>query len=183
MAIEIPTLETERLTLRVIAPGDEDAICAVTSDQEVSDNTSTLPFPYERSDAEAFIERVRQGIESGTEVCFGVRLRETGTLIGTMGVVLTTEHERGDIGYLFGREYWGQGYASEACAAVVAYAFSAFDIHKLTAAWYGDNPASGRVLEKCGFMREGMQREHYIRGGRRRDSVSMGLLRSEYEQR
>ncbi len=183
MAIEAPTIETERLTLRVIAPGDEDAICAVTSDQEVSDNTSTLPFPYERSDAEAFIERVRQGIESGTEFCFGVRLRETGTLIGTMGVVLTTEHERGDIGYLFGREYWGQGYASEACAAVVAYAFGAFDIHKLTAAWYGDNPASGRVLEKCGFVREGMQREHYIRGGRRRDSVSMGLLRREYEQR
>ena len=55
-------------------------------------------------------------------------------------------------------------------------------IRKLTACYYADNPASGRVLEKAGFVREGVRRKQFVRMGELRDDVVMGLLREEYEK-
>lgn len=182
MALPTPIIETERLTMAVLTPDDTDELRVIMDDQEVSDNTLTLPFPYSRDDAVAFIERIRIGIESGTEVCFAIRQRESNTLVGTIGQTLTTVHQRTELGYIVGKDFRGNGYATEACLAVLGYSFGDLGLHKVTAAWYTDNPASGRILTKLGFENEGTVREHFFRGGRFRDSVTMGLLRQDYEQ-
>ncbi len=56
-----------------------------------------------------------------------------------------------EFGYWFGKAYWGKGYATEAGARIVAFAFEVLNAEKLAAGWFYDNPASGRVLEKLGF--------------------------------
>jgi RimJ/RimL family protein N-acetyltransferase len=181
MSLPTPIIETERLALTALMPADTDEIRAIMDDQLVSDNTLTLQYPYTRDHAIAFIERIRSGIESGTEVCFSIRLRDSKTLVGTIGQTLTTIHQRAELGYIVGKDFRGNGYATEACRGFLGYSFGVLGLHKVTAAWYTDNPASGRILEKLGFANEGIVREHFFRGGRWRDSVTMGLLRQDYE--
>ena len=88
-----------------------------------------------------------------------------------------------ELGYWLGRPYWGMGYATEAAAQVVAFAFRNLRAERVWAGWFFDNPASGRVLEKLGFRANGAdQRDCAARGG----SVLCNLVtmsRAEFGQR
>lgn len=61
------------------------------------------------------------------------------------------------LGYWIGKPYWGHGYASEAAHRVIRFAFDELDAKLLTAGWFFDNPASGRILEKLGFKPSGSE--------------------------
>ena len=76
----------------------------------------------------------------------------------------------------------GRGYATESLGAVVRHAFEDWGVRKLCACYFLDNPASGRVLEKAGFVREGVRRKQFVRLGELRDDVMVGLLREEYQK-
>lgn len=84
-----------------------------------------------------------------------------------------------EIGYWIGPPYWGCGYATEAAAAVVPFAFSHFGINKLVAKTSGGNLGSIKVLERLGMKQEGVLREQWFRDGEFRDVVCFGLLARE----
>ncbi|MCB9848896.1 MAG: GNAT family N-acetyltransferase [Phycisphaeraceae bacterium] len=182
MPIVATTIETERLTLVIPARGDALSIAAICEAPDVSANTLTLPHPYTEADAHDFVDRVEAGMEAGNRVTFLIRRRADGAGVGTIGLVLEPPHHRAELGYIIRLSERGQGYATEACRGVLAYGFGELGLHKITAAWFTDNPASGRILEKLGFHEEGRLREHFFRGGRWRDTVSVGLLRQEFER-
>ena len=71
-----------------------------------------------------------------------------------MGVVDLFKNDQDDweIGYWIGKEFWGKGYMSEAAKGLLAESFCVFDIPYIDAGYFSDNPASGRVLEKLGFV-------------------------------
>jgi len=145
----IPVLETKRLILRAARLGDAKAVAALANDRRIAENTARIPHPYKVADAEQFIGAANKN----GEAVFLVTLRNK-TVIGACGVML--QEETPELGYWLGVPYWNQGYATEALHAVIDYAFTDLEHDALQAGARVTNPASRRVLEKCGFQWTGV---------------------------
>jgi RimJ/RimL family protein N-acetyltransferase len=180
MTLPTPDIECERLILSVVKAPDAPDIVGLLNTPEASANTLSIDHPYSLADAEEFVDQVGRGVEAGEKITFLARRMEDRRPVGTIGITIEPEHQRAELGYIIGRDHCNNGYATEAGRGVLGYCFDTLGLHKVTAAWFADNPASGRVLEKLGFEHEGMEREQYHRGGFFRDSVNMGLLRRDY---
>jgi RimJ/RimL family protein N-acetyltransferase len=145
-----PALATERLVLRTPHGDHATAIASLANDKRIAVNTARIPHPYGLSDAEQFIARASQRDDGAAFV-----IELAGALIGVCGV------DRGDdgleIGYWLGVPYWGRGYATEAVRALIDHAFDDLQCEALVAGARVSNPASRRVLEKCGFQWTGVQ--------------------------
>ncbi len=138
-------LETGRLTLRAPQLHDAKTIARLVNDRRIAENTVRIPHPYTVDDAEEFIAacNARDG-----EATFVVVLGEQP--IGICAV--EPRATDAEIGYWLGVPYWGKGYATEAVRAVIDHAFGALGHAALQAGARVSNPASRRVLEKCGFQ-------------------------------
>lgn len=79
-----------------------------------------------------------------------------------------------------GLPFWGNGYMTEAAAAVVAYGFAHLNLQRIYAYHYARNPASGRVMQKIGMTYEGCMRQHVWKGSRFEDSMIYSILRQEW---
>ncbi len=146
----IPVLETKRLALRAPQLEDAKAVAALANDRRIAENTARIPHPYCEADATSFIAGVNK--PSG-EALFLITLRD-GTIIGACGLML--QEETPELGYWLGVPYWGNGYATEALHALIDYAFADLGHPALQAGARVTNPASRRVLEKCGFQWTGV---------------------------
>jgi RimJ/RimL family protein N-acetyltransferase len=145
----VPVVETERLILRAPHRGDIKAIVRLVNDRRVAENTARIPHPYGGEDAERFVAAANRQDGEATFV-----ITQAGAPIGVCGV-----EPRGtgpEIGYWLGTPYWGRGYATEAVRAVIDHAFGALGHDALAAGVRVNNPASRRVLEKCGFQWTGV---------------------------
>jgi len=142
-----PTLETTRLRLRALCRADAKAIASLANDRRIAENTARIPHPYGLADAEEFIAFAGT---SEAETVFAIALKR-GRLIGTCGL----SRQRGgkvEIGYWLGVPFWGEGYATEAVRALIDHAFEDLAFERIEAGARVSNPASRRVLEKCGFQ-------------------------------
>lgn len=83
----------------------------------------------------------------------------------------SAEHQRGEMGYVLARKHWGQGYASEAAAAVLGFAREELGLDRVEATCRPGNVASQRVLRRIGMQQEGLLRSHLLIRGRREDSL------------
>jgi RimJ/RimL family protein N-acetyltransferase len=142
---DLPVLETERLILRAPRAEDAAAVATLINDRRIAENLARVPHPYTLADAEAFIARMSPQKESS----FFVTLLD-GTIIGGCGVG-KLHSDIPEIGYWYGVPYWGHGYATEVARALLEHAFSELGNELLHAGARVSNPASRRVLEKCGF--------------------------------
>jgi len=146
-------LKTARLTLRAPRPDDAKAIKALINDRRVAENMASIPHPYTLKDARSFIANA-----AGKPLF--VIARDDGRLVGGGGIGLRPRgHE---LGYWIGVPYWGNGYATEAARAFVDYAFRELDHTELLAGARVTNPASRRVLEKCGFQWTGVKLQRVV---------------------
>jgi [ribosomal protein S5]-alanine N-acetyltransferase len=153
-------VETPRLTLRRPTLADAEAIFSRYAG--VAEVTRYLSWPTHQTltDTRAFIEASdRAWSEDGT----GPYLVWTSgeVLLGGTGLDLKTPH-RAETGYVFARDAWGQGYATEALAAVVSLAFQVPSLWRIHALCHPQNKASARVLEKLAFTREGLLRRYAV---------------------
>lgn len=179
-------LTTLRLVLR--APTEEDipAIHEVHRHAAVADGVLSIPHPHTIADARAWLDRLRASIATADPVnrnlIWLICLAETGQVVGDCGVQWNELHRRGTLGYLLHPESWGRGFATEAVRAVLDHVFEAMEptLHRVQADHFPDNPASGRVLEKLGFSREGVMRDFIFKNGRPRDVVRWAILRDEH---
>jgi len=143
-------IETKRLKLRRLRMSDAPRIARFCGDPGVGRNLAMTPMPYLDVAAEGWIMITRARAPLGRDFVFAVDLDGDG-LIGAIGAHKRDE-DGFEIGYWFGRPYWGQGYATEAARAFVV---SASQLGRLEAGHFVDNPASGRVLSKAGFAYTG----------------------------
>jgi len=146
----IPVLETKRLALRAPRLEDAKSVAALANDRRIAENTARIPHPYRMTDAEGFISGANK---CGGDAVFLITLRD-GTLVGACAIV--SADETPELGYWLGVPYWGNGYATEALHAVIDYAFTDLGHEALQAGARVTNPASRRVLEKCGFQWTGV---------------------------
>lgn len=178
----LPTLQTERLILRPFVADDAAAVTALVSPREIALNTLSIPHPYDRSMAEAWLGTLDGAFERGESLTLAVTLREGATLIGCIGLSLNRMHHRAELGYWTGMDYWRQGYCTEAAAAVVRHAFETLGLHRVFAHHMSRNPASGRVMQKIGMRHEGTLRGHVLKWGVHEDLELYGLMRDEFER-
>jgi RimJ/RimL family protein N-acetyltransferase len=151
----IPVLETKRLAMRAPRLKDVKTVAALANDRRIAENTARIPHPYKKSDAESFIAGANK---TDGEPVFLITLRDD-TVIGACGLMrqdVKGQEQTPELGYWLGVAHWGQGYATEALHAVVDYAFTDLGHDALTAGARVTNPASRRVLEKCGFQWTGV---------------------------
>jgi ribosomal-protein-alanine N-acetyltransferase len=177
-----PTIETERLILRLITYEDIPEIQRLTDDRDIASQTSEGEIPQAGMEEQWFKKR-QERFEKGEAVDFAIILRESGGLIGTIG--LGTEYKKDEsmqLGYWIGKSYWNQGYCSEAAQAVLKYGFEVLGLHRIYSRHFTRNPASGRIMQKIGMKHEGTLRESFKKWGRFEDVECYGILRSEYEK-
>ena len=175
---------TERLHLRDFEEDDVLDVNAYTSDFEVVRRFSFGPSTIEET--RSFIAQVRSlpKAEPRTIYDLAIALKETDRVIGGCYLkVEGTPEPTGFIVYLLNRQYWGQGYATEAAHALVEFAFVAHGAHRVFTYCNLDNLASARVLEKAGMQREGLIRESDWRRGAWYDGYLYAILRREWQQR
>ncbi len=155
-------LTTHRLLLRAPHAGDVEAIVALANNRKVAMQTAHMPYPYGRGDAEQWIAATTSQPPGAGGATFAMLLKAPKLrLIGAIGFGGLRSDEPHDepqlqIGYWLGEPYWGQGYATEAAQSVIDYAFGDCGIAALSGACRVSNPASRRVLVKCGFQRAGL---------------------------
>ena len=105
-----------------------------------------------------------------------------GRLIGNCGLRRSAQNEwEGDIGYELAPEHWGHGYATEAAQAMVDFGFRELGLRRVSSWCIADNTASANVLERLGLKLEGRLRENEYFKGCWWDTLTYGLLRSEWE--
>lgn len=161
----LPRLRTERLALRPVEEADAAEFQRICADPGVASMAEGVPHPYPEGEALAWIRRQRAQLQRGAGGALAVTLRKTGALIGDVCLRVEAGDRRAEIGFLFAREHWGRGYATEAAGAVSRCAFEDLGLHRLYALVYVSNEASARVLEKAGFTREARLRENALRDG------------------
>lgn len=148
-------LETERLLLRPPELRDAVAITRWMSDYDVAKNLTRAPHPYSEDDARRFVARVTDQMARRQAHVFAIVRKDDWRLIGCTGLHL--DEGRNEIGYWLGKPYWNRGYATEALQRLLAFAFRELRLACVMAGWFYDNPASGRVLEKAGFLPGGTE--------------------------
>lgn len=155
-----PVIATRRLTLRAPAPEDAATIAHLANDLGIARNTSRMPHPYGAADAEAFVTAVA-GQDPTSAHTFLIDHDDHGP-VGVVGAFHDAD-PMPEIGYWIGRPYWGRGLATEAVQGLVFWAGKRWGKRALTAGHFADNPASGRVLEKAGFLPTGEVRQLFSR--------------------
>jgi [ribosomal protein S5]-alanine N-acetyltransferase len=177
----IPILHTRRLLLRPYSLADAPEVQRLAGDFAIADTTASIPHPYPDGAAAEWIGTHQGLLEGGKEITFAVVLKETDALAGSIGLHnIAAAHEHAELGYWIGVPYWGKGYCTEAAQAVIDYVFSGLGFRRIYAHYFKRNPASGRVMEKCGMSWEGCLRQHIKRWDKFEDVIEYGILKEEW---
>jgi RimJ/RimL family protein N-acetyltransferase len=145
-------LETRRLWLRWPRQGDVQAIVRLAGEKAVAEMTARIPHPLTAGDVESFVLRTRAENAEGAGLALVVTPKgKPGSAIGAVGIGPSPEDGLPHLGYWLGTPHWGQGYATEAARALIDAFFAYTGGRELNSAARVVNPASRRVLEKCGF--------------------------------
>jgi len=152
----LTTIKTQRLTLRSFNESDAGRIAYLAGDYDVARMCGRVPHPYPMSAAYGFLGMIEKARESGAEHSFAVTAPFDG-LIGAIGVNRIGDPAAAtwELGYWFGMPYWGFGYASEAGRGLMDWARDQLGAKVFGAGHFVDNPASGNVLRKLGFVHTG----------------------------
>ncbi len=163
-------LETRSLWLRWPRHGDVAALRAFASLKQVAEMTGSWPHPLPEGEAEKRIFQARKANATGSSLILALTPRAKPNLqIGTIGISRASAPGREDdvqIGYMLHPDHWGRGFAVEAVQAVLNTVFGYTSTASVSALTRVVNPASRRVLEKCGFRQTGsLMRDLPARGG------------------
>jgi RimJ/RimL family protein N-acetyltransferase len=175
-----PILLTERLMLGKFELDDAAELQRLADDHEIADTTLSIPHPYTLDHARAWIGNQRRESVRGRATNFAVRLLPGSSLIGSVSLRdLDPEHRQAELGFWIGREWWGQGYASEAAREVVRFGFEKLGLNRIYAHHMARNPAAGRVLLNVGMRQEGVLRERVRKWDVYEDVVLYAILRAD----
>ncbi|MGN6665454.1 MAG: GNAT family N-acetyltransferase [Trinickia sp.] len=172
-------LATARLTLRPLRTEDAGPIFAMYSDVQFM---RYWPFPAMTHIEQAveYLARRIQGSATETEIVWAIELTCTRETIGTCCLFNADPvSRRAELGFGLRRPFWGQGYMTEAARAAVECGFDVLRLHRIEAEIDPRNGASARVLERLGFVKEGLLRERWMIDGQITDGAIYGLLRTD----
>ena len=161
--------------LRPWRDGDEPALVKYANNRNIWINLKDIfPYPYTMENAASWVQ-LQQDRDPPTDLA----IASADEAIGAIGLRLQSDVYRrsAEVGYWLGEPFWGKGIATHALRAMTEYAFATFDLVRLEAFVKEWNPASGRVLEKCGFTLEARLRKRVTKDGQTVDQLLYALVR------
>lgn len=174
-----PVVETARLRLRVVVETDLPALMKAHGD---ADAVRYIPYePWkDMTEAAAWFEKARNRIAADEAIQWVVEEKAGGAVVGTAVLFnFNAGAKSAEVGYLLAPAVWGRGYMKELLPAMVRFGFDTLKLERLEAKIDPRNVASGVVLERAGFKKEGHQRRNYHTKGETSDTGLYGLLRSD----
>lgn len=175
-------LEGRRVTLRLPRMSDAQDVFTYARDPEVARYVLWDAHQALGDSREAIRGMMRRN-RGGLPGMFVIELKAEGRVVGTIGFqAVDMENRRAEVGYSLARRLWGHGLAAEALKLLCGYAFDTLGMERLEGRHDSRNPASGRVLEKAGFTREGVEKRSVILKGERADMVWYALLKPDYKR-
>ena len=162
-------LTCENITLREFCPDDKYRLVELANNPKVAVNLRDgFPNPYTLADAENFLEKIVK-----QESVLILAIEYNGEFVGNIGLHKGTDVYRksAEIGYFLGEPYWNMGIMTKAVNLICDYGFENLDIIRIHAGIFEFNPASMRVLEKCGFKREAVFEKAIIKQGKIYDEI------------
>jgi RimJ/RimL family protein N-acetyltransferase len=168
------TLQCGVCTLRAWRADDLESLVLHANDESVSRGLrDRFPYPYTDDDGRRWLESAC----GAGETSFAIDI--DGAAVGGIGLRPGEDVYRhsAELGYWLGRAYWNRGIMTAAVSRLVAQAMVAPGLHRVFAHAHANNPASIRVLEKCGFVREGILRDAVLKRGMLIDAVVLARVR------
>ena len=178
---ERPTIHTDRLLLRPFTLEDASRVQKLAGEKDIASTTLNIPHPYEDGMAQEWIGTHQDRYDKGESVVFAIVLNDHSTLIGAIGLEISKDHDRAELGYWIGKPYWNKGYCTEAARALIQYGFDVLGLVRIHASHFGRNPASGRVMQNIGMIHEGSLRRHINKRGKLEDLEVYGILKEEWK--
>ncbi|ANU26983.1 GNAT family N-acetyltransferase [Planococcus versutus] len=178
--MELSTLTTKRLTLTKVEESDAPRFFDIMSRDSVTEyyGMDSLTDPEEAVEIIRSFEAV---LIANRGMRWAIRLKENNEFIGTIGLNnLNVKAKKAEVGYELHPDYWHQYYTQEANQAVLNYAFSELDLHRIGAVTFPENTASNQLLEKLGFILEGRLRGYLHQRNQSHDAYIFSLLKTEW---
>jgi len=170
-----------RFCIREFEKSDVEALVRYGNNPRVSaELRDSFPFPYRRADALSWLKFTAVQDPPSN---FAIASQEE--LIGGIGLRFFSDVDRlsAELGYWLGEPYWGQGIGTAAVRHFTLYAFRTYEIGRIFAEVFSGNLASIKLLEKCGFLPEGVLRRAVVKNGELKDKYIFGLLKEEADSR
>ena len=180
---KIPTLHTERLTLRRLGAADVDDMFDYAKRQDVTEYLRWYPHQSKKYTSD-YLRYISARYKLGDFYDWAVVENESGRMIGTCGFTsFDLPHDSAEIGYVLNPEFHGKGYATEAATRVLEFGFSELSLHRIEARFMKENTASLRVMEKLGMTLEGYRRDGMLIKEKYRTIGVCSILCHEWRER
>ncbi|WP_404468927.1 GNAT family N-acetyltransferase [Sutcliffiella horikoshii] len=174
---KITTVETERLSIRELESDDLQAIYNIRSNKDIFKYVIWGPINFENT--KKMLDRQIDFQNEQERKVYVFAVTSSNNIVGECFLVITDHNETAEIGYYFGPEYWGNGYAVETVNALLEFGFTDLGLHRIFAKCDFENIGSINVLSKAGFRLEGeLKKESKIKG-EWRDSLLFAILEEE----
>lgn len=172
--METVTLETERLRFSFWEKEDAEILAQNLNNFNITKSMQNVPFPYTKELAMEWLSKAEERTLKQHYV-FKIVSKKDGKIIGNISLTFQNPFKNAEFGYWICEKCWGKGYATEALMAIIDFGFQ-FGLHKICGRHYVDNPASGRVMQKCGMVHEGTQKEQVFKDGIYHDVAFYGII-------
>lgn len=173
-------LEGSLVRLRALERADAERAHRWMNNAQVREFLHGMRYPVSTEDEERWIEGAASS--SFSRVVLAIETKE-GVHIGNVELRgVSAEDRHGELGIVIGeKEYWGEGYGTDAIVTLLRFAFGVMNLHRVWLTTGEDNPRAIACYRRCGFQEEGRLRQDRYLGGRYWDTIVMGVLREEFE--
>lgn len=171
-----PVLETKQLILRELTESDAKVIFSILSNPQVTRYYGKDTFES-LDEAKEFIHYFKQKFYENRGFRWGIEIKETKQLIGTIGLdAWVPKQRRAEIGYEIHPDYWKKGYATEAALKAISFGFDSLELIRIGAIIFPKNEPSNKLLNKLGFQKEGILRSYIYQNGVSNDVYVYSIL-------
>jgi len=170
-------IKTKDFTLRPLRMSDKASIAKHANNKILARNTLNLPHPYSVKDATEWIKKESSNYrkKKPSDFVFGIEI--DGNIVGAVGIHKIEHGHKAEIGYWLGEEYWGKGIMTNAVKKASAFTLKQFKLKRILGCVFLFNIGSARVLEKNGFVYEGLMRKAVKKGNKFIDKKIYALVR------
>jgi ribosomal-protein-alanine N-acetyltransferase len=178
---EFPVLHTGRLTLSAVSPANLPDLYREFSDPSVTRYYNLQHFTNTEKAAELLRYFTRQ-FEEKEGIRWGIYLKKDNSFTGTIGINTFMPGDRCNIGFDLIPQYWNKGYMSEALEIISLYIFASLEVNRIEAEVMPENEGACRVLEKTGFIKEGLLRDWMYFNEKYYDMYMYALLKKDFNK-
>ena len=173
--------QSGRLKFRPFALADASHFSELVSHPDVQKTDLCFDGKIGIEQAQDMMQCYQLAWDDQSALFFAIRLRGNDRLIGSISLMMTPAYNRAELGFWLGRQYWSQGYGTEAACAILGFGFHELNVQRIHAQHLSNNPGSGQIMQKIGMKYEGCLRQHVCRGEEWFDMHQYGLVRHEYD--